>query len=162
MRGMSLIELLVVVAVLAVIAGIATVGLLGSGGERQLEREAVRLQALVTLACERAQLSGREHGLQFALGSYGFSLAGPNGWRSIDSGPLVARELPRGFVLQVSRDGRALELERDFADEPQSLCAPGGELVPFEARISSADVPAWKVIGAADGTVRAQAIDSEP
>jgi general secretion pathway protein H len=162
MRGMSLIELLVVVAVLAVIAGIATVGLLGSGGERQVEREARRLQALVTLACERAQLSGREHGLQFAQARYGFSLAGANGWRSIDSGPLVVRELPQGFVLQVSRDGRALELERDFADEPQSLCAPGGELVPFEARISSANVPAWQVVGAADGSVRAQALDSAP
>lgn len=162
MRGMSLIELLVVVAILAVIAGIATVGLLGSGGERQVEREALRMQALVMLACERAQLSGREHGVQFARGRYGFSLAGANGWRSIDSGPLLARELPQGFVLQVSRDGRALELEREFAAEPQSLCAPGGELVPFEARISGANVPAWQVIGSADGRVRAEPADAVP
>jgi general secretion pathway protein H len=159
---MSLIELLVVVAILAVIAGIATIGLLGAGGERQVEREARRLRGLVALACERAQLSGREHGVQFAQHRYGFSLGAGGRWQPITAGELASRDLPEGFALQVTRDGRALELGSDFADEPQSLCAPGGELVPFEARIGVADVPAWKVIGEPDGSLRTEPAGATP
>jgi general secretion pathway protein H len=152
-RGMSLIELLVLVVILSVIAGIAVVGLAGAGGERQLEREARRLQALLALACERAQLGGREHGIHLGSRGYGFSLPTANGWRRVPDGELRPRELPDGFTLAAERDGRELELEREPGEEPQSLCAPSGELLPFSARLAVSSLPAWTVRAQADGRI---------
>jgi general secretion pathway protein H len=161
-RGMSLIELLVLVVILSVIAGIAVVGLAGAGGERQLEREARRLQALVALACERAQLGGREHGIHLGERGYGFSLPTPTGWRLIADGELRLRELPEGFALSAQREGRALELESSPAEEPQSLCAPSGELLPFTAQIALKDRPGWTVRAQANGRIDVSPPDAAP
>lgn len=161
-RGMSLIELLVVVAVLAVIAGIAVVGLAGLGGSREVEREARRLQALVTLACERAALGGREHGIALARGGYAFMLPTPDGWRVVAEGELRPRELPGGFVLSATRDGLQLELDDRPGEEPQSVCAPGGELLPFEARIALDGTRGWTVRALPDARVEVLAPEAAP
>jgi general secretion pathway protein H len=159
---MSLIELLVLVVILSVIAGIAVVGLAGAGGERQLESEARRLQALVALACERAQLGGREHGIHLGSRGYGFSLPTATGWRLLADGELRVRELPDGFTLTAEREGRALELEREPGEEPQSLCAPSGEVLPFSARLALSSLPAWTVRAQADGRIEVLAPDGAP
>lgn len=159
---MSLIELLVVVAVLAVIAGIAVVGLAGLGGSREVEREARRLQALVTLACERAALGGREHGIALARGGYAFMLPTPDGWRVVAEGELRPRELPGGFVLSATRDGLQLELDDRPGEEPQSVCAPGGELLPFEARIALDGTRGWTVRALPDARVEVLAPEAAP
>lgn len=160
-RGFSLIELLVLVAVIGIVAGIAVIGLSGAGGERQLEREALRLRDRIRLACERAELGGREHGLQFATTGYGFSLPQAEGWRMLPDGELAPWSLPQGVAIEVRRDDRLLELDAEFADEPQSICAPGGELLPFRVRIATAQ-SAWQVEAAADGTVTARAAQAAP
>lgn len=152
-RGMSLIELLVVVAVLAVVAGIAVVGLAGVGGSREVEREAPRLQALTALACERAALGGREHGIALGRRGYAFMLPTPDGWQAITEGELRPRELPRGFRLAAMRDDLELEIDDQPGAEPQSVCAPGGELLPFEARIAIDGARAWTVRALPDARV---------
>lgn len=159
---MSLIELLVVVAVLAVMAGIAVVGLTGLGGGRELEREARRLQALLSLACERAALGGREHGIALGRRGYAFALPTLDGWRAIPDGELRPRELPEGFVLAATRDGLELDLEDSPAAEPQSICAPSGELLPFEARIAADGQRAWVVRALPDARVDVVPPDAAP
>jgi general secretion pathway protein H len=161
-RGMSLIELLVVVAVLAVVAGIAVIGLSGAGGSRELEREARRLQSLLALACERAALGGREHGIALARRGYAFQLPTADGWRVITEGELRPRELPRGFRLGATRDGLELELEDAPGAEPQSVCAPGGELLPFEARIAFDGARGWTVRALPDARIEVLAPESTP
>ncbi len=160
-RGFSLIELLVLVAVIGIIAGVVALGLSGAGGDRQVEREALRLRDRIRLACERAELGGREHGLQFARGGYGFSLPQAEAWRVIADGELAPWNLPPGFQLEVRRDDRLLELEPEFVPEPQSICAPGGELLPLSVRIAAAGA-AWRVEAAADGSVSAEPEGTTP
>ncbi len=159
---MSLIELLVVVAVLAVAAGIAVVGLSGLGGARELEREARRLQALVSLACERAALGGREHGIALGRRGYAFALPTLDGWRAIADGELRARSLPEGFLLSATRDGLELDLEDAPAAEPQSICAPSGELLPFEARLAIDGQRAWLLRALPDARVEVVPPDEGP
>lgn len=159
---MSLIELLVVVAVLAVVAGIAVVGLAGIGGSREVEREARRLQALVSLACERAALGGREYGIGLGRRGYAFLLPTPDGWRAITEGELRPRDLPRGFTLAATRDDLQLELEDVPGAEPQSVCAPGGELLPFEARIAFDGARGWAVRALPDARVEVVAPEAMP
>lgn len=159
---MSLIELLVVVAVLAVVAGIAAVGLAGIGGSREVEREARRLQALVSLACERAALGGREHGIGLGRRGYAFLLPTPDGWRAITEGELRPRALPRGFALAATRDDLQLELEDTPGAEPQSVCAPGGELLPFEVRIALDGARGWTVRALPDARVEVVAPEAAP
>ena len=149
---MSLIELLVLVAILAIVATIGVLGLSGAGGEREVEREARRLHALIALACERAQLGGREHGIEFAIDRYGFVLAATDCWQPIRAGELTTRILPKPIRLEVRRDERAFSLGIDMLDEPQVLCSPNGEITEFDARLAAPDgASAWVVRVAADG-----------
>ncbi len=159
---MSLIELLVVVVVLSVIAGIAVVGLAGLGGSREVEREARRLQALLALACERAALGGREHGIGLGRRGYAFLLPTADGWRTITEGELRPRELPQGFALEATRDDLRLELDDQPGAEPQSVCAPGGELLPFEARIALDGARGWTVRAQPDARVEVVAPEAAP
>lgn len=159
---MSLIELLVVVAVLAVVAGLAVVGLAGLGGSRELEREARRLQALASLACERAALGGREHGIALGRRGYAFMLPTPDGWRVVTEGELRPRELPDGFVIAATRDGLQLDLDDQPGEEPQSVCAPGGELLPFEVRIALGGARGWTVRALPDARIEVVAPEATP
>jgi general secretion pathway protein H len=153
-HGASLIELLVVVVILGVLVGVAALGLSGAGDDRRIEREARRLEALLRLACERAELGGREHGVHFATGGYAFSTFVGGAWQPIKASELAARELDQGLVLSFARDQREARLPALPDAEPQALCSPEGELTPFVVRIGLRDAPAaWLVEAQEDGTL---------
>ncbi len=136
--GVSLLELLVVIAILAVVATGAALAIANAGPERRLEREGRRLAALVELACERAQLTGREHGVHFSRAGYAFGLATPVGWRVLNDGELRPRLLESGFSLAAARDDVPLKLDAGTPLEPQVVCFASGELTPFETTLGLA------------------------
>jgi general secretion pathway protein H len=71
--GFSLIELLVVIMVIGVLATMITLSIGVTGGDREIEQEQDRLQALIELAAEEAILQGREIGIRFYPHRYEFS-----------------------------------------------------------------------------------------
>lgn len=135
-RGMSLIELLVVVAIVAIVATAVTLSVDLGGAPRIVEREARRLDALVRLACERAQMSGHDYGVHLARTRYAFSVFVPTGWKIETREDLRPRELPRGAELAATREGIALELKEQVPPEPQAVCFASGELSPFDAEVA--------------------------
>ena len=155
-RGVSLLELLVAVAILAVVTAGAALAIANAGPERRLEREARRLAALVELACERAQLTGREHGVHLSRAGYGFGFATPIGWRVLTDGELRPRLLDPPMALAASRDDVPLELDAGTPVEPQVVCLASGELTPFEATLELADA-SLAVRGNPDATVSVEA-----
>ena len=158
--GFTLIELVVVVAIVAVLAVAATLSVNAVGGARVVEREARRFEALVSLACERAQVTGRDVGVHLGARSYAFSTFLPAGWRVESAGDLRTRELPRGFSLTARRDGIVLELVSELPDAPQLVCYASGELTPFALEIDAgAAVPRYAVRGAPDGVLEWQQQD---
>lgn len=135
---MSLLELLVVIAIMAVISVGAILAVANAGPERRLEREGRRFAALVELACERAQLTGREHGVHLSTSGYAFGMATPAGWRVLTDGELRPRLLETGLTLVAARDDVALELDAGTPLEPQAVCLASGELTPFDATLGLA------------------------
>lgn len=153
-RGFGLIELLVAVAIIAVIATLAVAAVGSAGGQRQSEREAERLSALVTLACERAALGGRPYGLHFGRGGYAFSRRFGADWRVERDSELRTRSLPESLEIGVRRAGVPLPLEREPAQDPQGWCHPSGELAPLVLDIGPAGgSPHVRITLSADGRI---------
>lgn len=152
--GFSLVELLVVVVIVAVLAAAVGFALAGTGGERQLEREAERLHALLRYACERAEISGREIGLSFARDGYAFSEFDGGAWRPLDDGELRRRRWLTGLDAHLARDGVRVAIDADFPDKPQLVCFSSGELTPFRLDLALAEQSSrWRVAGEPDGTL---------
>ncbi len=130
--GFTLIEILVVVVIMAVMVAVAVVSLSGLDG-RHLEREAERFSALLHLACEQSELSGRELGIHLATTGYGFTMASAQGWLPFpDDHRFRVRELD-GVALQLA-DGALLPDRPDFQAPPQVLCWPSAELSALDLR----------------------------
>lgn len=132
--GTSLIELLVVLAILAILAGAVA---LSFGLARPLspgERELGRLARGLTLACERARLTGLAHGLLLERSGYAFAFDDGSGWLRYGAGAeasLMPRAWPEGVRAELWREGRSAVLP-ERATGPQLACFPSGELTPFE------------------------------
>jgi general secretion pathway protein H len=71
--GFSLLEMLVVVFIIGILVTMATLSIGTTGGDRELDQELERLQALIDLAGEEALMQGREIGLRFYPDHYEFS-----------------------------------------------------------------------------------------
>ena len=153
-RGFTLIEILVVVVVVAVMAAVVAMSLAGGGGERQLEREADKLQALLGYACEHAEIGGKAVGLGLSRGGYVFSEQKGEEWTPFNQGELRDRQWPAALRAALSRDGKLLELTDNGPEKPQVVCFASGELTPFRLELGLADASLrWRLDGRPDGSV---------
>lgn len=133
--GFSLLEVLVVVFIVGIMATMFTLSVGVIGGDRDLEKEASRLVALIDLAREEAVIQGREIGLRFYKDRYEFSAffedfveyhdednPDLSEWALLDASSLLGpRELPQGLLLELQIDGRDIVLQladTDTDDEP--------------------------------------------
>ena len=153
-QGFTLIELLVVIVILgiSVAAVLPSIGFLQD--DRELQREARRLAALIELAAEEAAMQSRDYGLRFGLHGYRFYEQDPQtgAWVEL-SGDEVLRERTLSDDLRVeltleSRDIRlfeAIEGDRQPRDPddgpdpgptPHVLLLSSGDTTPFELTLS--------------------------
>ena len=159
MRGFTLIELLVVVVILAVLAGALTLAMGGLGGERQLEQQAQRTQALIGYACEQAELVGRDIGVSIDRRGYRFSRRNGAAWLPLENDELRPRKWLDGTQTALSSDGHAIVVGDDFPEKPQLVCFSSGELTPFRLELRLADlVQGWQLDGAPDATLKLAAV----
>jgi hypothetical protein len=148
-----LLVVLVIVAVL--VASIAWS--VGGTGSRELERVAERTRRLIELACERAEIGGRDIGFAPLRDRLQFGYFEREGWRPF--GPrgddeLRARDWGDAIALRAMRDGDLLELEETPPEAPPYACLASGELTPFEWELARADVPeSWTLKGGLDGAI---------
>lgn len=105
--GFTLLELLVVVAIVGVLVTLATLAISNRAGSDTLETEAKRLQQLLSVALEDAEMGGLEIGFVLTDGGYAFVAVAPNGkWAPLREGPLRPRALPPPLTLTLKVDGR--------------------------------------------------------
>jgi general secretion pathway protein H len=152
--GFTLIEILVVIVILGVLAAALTLAVGVGGGERQLERQAEQVQALVGYACEQAELSGREIGVSMNTSGYRFSHLERDDWKAFREGELRPRAWLANSAAALSRDGHRVEIAAQFPDKPQLLCFSSGELTAFELELRLPEnATRYRVNGQPDGTV---------
>ncbi len=155
MRGFTLIEVLVAVAIVALMAAAVALSVGSAGANRAAEREAQRLAQLVEHVCERASLTGRPHGLHVALERYSFSVWDGNEFVFITRDELRQRELPAGLRFEIGAAGAGVTLGEKYAEKPQVVCWPSGEITPFTLDITVAPrQPLYRVDAAVDGTLK--------
>jgi general secretion pathway protein H len=153
-RGFTLVEILVVVVIFAVMAATVALSLAGAGGERQLENDVQRLRALVSYACERAELTGRPVGLSLLATGYVFSEHLRTEWKPLADGELRPRKWVAGVIAHLSRDGIAVAIDSSAPEEPQLACFSSGELTPFRLDLALVDHPdGWRMDGTPDGAL---------
>jgi general secretion pathway protein H len=153
LRGFTLIELLVVVAIIVVIVGLAGAQLMRGPGD-VVREESEHLALLLRAARQEAILQGRVFAFGAGRESYRFLRLERNGRLKVTSGDELLRpqRLAAGIVIDAFQVEGAAETAQDGV-----VFLPSGELPAFRIVLKSGGAR-WSVVGAPDGTIRAQAV----
>ena len=153
--GFTLVELLVAMAIASVLLAAVVLAWPDSAARRG-ELAAQRALALLQLACERAERSGRDIGIGVSGQGFAFGPFAAGRWqpyRDEAYEPLRPRVLEPGVRLELAAEGRAVVLPDAQPGQPQLACLAGGELTPFELRLSGPGDSRWLLTGNADGAL---------
>jgi len=152
-RGFTLIELLVVVAIIVVIVGLAGAQLV-RGPADIVREESEHLALLLRAARQEAILQGRVFAFGAGRESYRFLRLERNGRLKVTGGDELLRpqRLAAGIVIDAFQVEGAAETAQDGV-----VFLPSGELPAFRIVLKSGGAR-WSVVGAPDGTIRAQAV----
>jgi len=150
-RGFTLIELLVVVAIIVVMVGLAGAQLMRGPGD-VVREESEHLALVLRAAREEAILQGRVFAFGAGRESYRFLRLERNGRLKASADELFRpQRMPPGVVIEALKIEGAGEAEQDGV-----VFQPSGELPAFRIVLRSGGAR-WSVIGAPDGSIRAQA-----
>lgn len=158
-RGMTLIEILVVMVIIALMAAIMTVAVTALGRDTEVQDEAERLTNVLSVSLEQAELEGRDYGLRLEPGSYEVMVFdGRRGWVPVAGDRwLESHSLPPGLLIELEIEGRRVLLKKPESPEarlPQVLTFASGDVTPYRVTLSrSATDVSTTLVGAADGSI---------
>jgi len=156
--GFTLVEILVVVLIIGITAATVVLSIGITGRDSELEKESERLNALLSYAREKAELTTREFGVYLHDNDYEFLTydARKSLWRSIEEDEILRlRELPAGLTLRLVVEGRPVVLKRAGEDKkptdkealakydkeriPHVMIFSNGDLTPFQLTVERQD-----------------------
>ena len=127
----------------------------------EVQTEAQRLGALITLAAQESVLHSNEHALEFGFDSYKFLILNEGQWQQPEEDAMLReRKLPKGISLELYLEGHEFDFEEQAeeaaADEEDAVQAMGprvymlssGEMSPFEVEFRHEDGEARFVVKA--------------
>lgn len=156
---MTLIEVLVVILIVGLLAGIVALNVDINSPRQALEREAQRLQLLLTAAAEQALLEGAEYGLWLAETEYQVLAFDERErqWRQSEAPMFQLHRLPESVNLALEMEDRVVTLGEAAGEDtrlrqqqddetpgtmPHILMFSSGELTPFAVYLGVED-GAW-------------------
>lgn len=163
-RGLTLMEILVVVVIVAVVAGFAVLSTASLGGDTPQEKSARRIAALIELASENAVMESKQFGIEIQPHGYRFFVYDGTTWQPVSNDPAFRpRKVDDDVILRLQLEGRTIALPQpataitavpgmpapetaDTAEDtqatqgphPQILALSSGELTAFNLEIGSA------------------------
>lgn len=155
--GFTLLEILVVIVIFGVLISLATLSI-GSFSDNDLTEQSRRLEALIGLALEEAEIQNRELGLLFYQHGYEFSVrvadVDEDGeliwvWLPLEEDRIFkSRDLGEDIAFDLEIEGKevTLEYERDTEQtySPQIYVLSSGDIQPeFNVRVR----PTYKTDG---------------
>lgn len=160
-RGFTLLELLAVIVIIGIIVTFASLSIGNRALDDRLEAESKRIEQLLRLAEDEADLKGVAIGMVFSKDGYRF-LAADTSRNWVDyaqSGILRSRPLLQPFFVELRMEGRlipplpaASETEAPRAGEaedeskklkPHVLLLPGGQMTPFTLDLKAPNYPSY-------------------
>jgi general secretion pathway protein H len=136
--GFTLIEVMVVVVIIGIMATFATLYIGNSALESRLTVEAQRLDRILKLATEEAEVKGLDMGFRYTGEAYEFLVLAPDGtWGPYDGDPVLrARAVEDPFYIELTIEGRKVPPAVDTKDkdqplQPQVMLLSSGEVTPF-------------------------------
>ena len=157
-RGFTLVEILVVLVIISILVGAVALST-GSNPARELEREAKRFTALLSMASDEALLQGQQlaFAFEYEQGRQGYRVLfldeEENRWQLLETKPFGVYWLPEkiAFDLTPSDDSsnhsdaqassRLINLSADVSLKPVLLVLSSGEWSPFIGQMRHSDYP---------------------
>jgi general secretion pathway protein H len=152
-RGMTLIEILVVLVIIGILAMLAT---------------SRRIADAIALLQEQAQLEGRDYGILLETARYEFQRfdAFEQRWKPVEGDAALApRELPPDLAFDLALEGRPVLLRREPSEEarlPQLVAWGSGEMTPYRLSLARRGGARITLVGGPDGSIEIERGDAAP
>ncbi len=166
-RGMTLIEILVVLVIIGVMASIAMVSIGLLGEDREIERESERLTDAIALLQEQAELEGRDYGIWLETSRYEFQRfdAFEQRWKEVEGDPaLQPHELSPDLAIELVIEGRPILLREEKNPDnrvPQLVAWGSGETTPYRLSLVRQGGARLALVGAIDGSIQIERGDEK-
>lgn len=127
-RGLTLVEVLVVLAIIAITASVSVLAI-GSDDGLRAQAEARRLEARLQLAADRSMIGSKPIAVLIEPGGYRFLERDPRSgeWASAGASGEDAFVLPDGMSLQTADGATVLPLDVNGSGRPFTLYLDSGE-----------------------------------
>lgn len=150
--GFTLIELLVVIVLIGIVVGMALLSINLISNDRNLQRQLLRLSAIIEVVSDEAQMQGRDFGLEFMQGGYRFIEYDPflDVWNEVAGDDLMQpTQIDEGMEFELHLEERRVLLhaevketqsdpdKRDLTDDylPHVLIMSSGDITPFRLQL---------------------------
>lgn len=158
-RGMTLIEILVVLVIIGIMTALAMVSIGVLGEDREIERESERLADAITLLREQAELEGRDYGIWLETSRYEFRRfdAFEQRWKPVEGDAALApRQLSPELSIELALEGRPILLRQEKNPDnrvPQLVAWGSGETTPYRLTIARKGGARITLVGGLDGRI---------